>query len=268
MNEKPVYRSSNLIHYPACPKKYYLSTLHDQKQTSAMRDGLLFEGYLFGFKSGEKEQKELEGSKKAVTLGQIRRIAEKVNDVFKFKGAKFNKYKIEFDDFILQGESDFRGHTTNFVYSGEPVKGLVDIKFTADIDRNWNQRNSKPEYIQAPMYTFLELATEHQTSNELTLFQKDPLPFYYLVIEKKYDEEPLFALIPVKVTREDLKWLWNKILQVHNAREIGYIANDNYDNCLGIGAYSGRCPYLQWCEEGRNLVAFNREVEFSQLNET
>ena len=55
---------SNLVNYFTCSLKYKLSYDNRIKQSEAMREGLLFEGYIFGFKGGDTAQKELEGRKK------------------------------------------------------------------------------------------------------------------------------------------------------------------------------------------------------------
>lgn len=274
---KPVYRSSNLIHYPVCPKKFHLSTQKEIERTRPMRDGLLFEGYLFGFKdSGEYSQFELEGRRlnkdgserkmtdaQLETLERVKNRAELINNTFQFNGESFVKFSVEFPDFIIQGEADFIGE---FIWKGQIIKGIVDLKYTGDIERNWNSRNSKVEFFQSVMYTFLELARRNK-EKDLDLFtDSEPLPFFYLVVENNDYDNPLFKLIIVKVTRADLQWLWSKINQIHKAKDLGYPANDSQDNCLGQWGNS-RCNYLQWCDEGRELISFEYEVEFSQLNE-
>ena len=274
---KPTYRSSHMIHYDFCPQKFYLSTKHEQKRTKAMTQGLLFEGYLFGFEN-EAVQFHLEGRKynkdgkerkmseaQLANLERIKKKAAKIQEIFQFKGQKFKKYVIEYDEFFIQGELDFKG---DFVYNGEPRTGIVDTKFTSDIDRIWNYKNSKGDYFQSVMYPFLELCERNKTQ-DLNLFKSDkPLPFYYLVVEDNDYEDILYKLIPVEVNKNDMKWIWRMILQIHKARELGYPAYNSIDNCLGVGAYSGRCPLLQWCKKGRNEINFEHKVVFSQLNET
>lgn len=257
--DKPIYRSSYIKHYFQCPKKYMLSTQHEQERTEAMRDGLLFEGYLFGFKNNDQE--ELEGRKKPATLEPLKKKAEYIKNLFNFEGESFKKIVIEMDDFILQGELDFAGKFTH------PKKGrltgIVDIKFTSSIEKIWNYKMSKADMFQSVMYPLLEMLE----SNQKELNFNEPLPFYYLVIENNNFEEPLWKLFPVIVTKQDLHWIWSRIKQIHNAKELGYPAKDDPENCIGIYPYSGVCKYLEWCKEGRDMITLGNEIIFASLDE-
>ena len=272
---KPSYHSSNLIHYPFCKRKFYLSMHHRQERTPAMRDGLLFESYLFGFRSDEI-RRELEGRRlnkdgkerkltppQEAKLDNIKRKANYIKDKYQFEGEPFKKYIVEFDEFTLEGESDFVGKA---IIDGEEWEGIIDTKFTSSISKNWNSRNSKGEFFQSVMYPMLELAIRH--NGEIDLFtNRDPMQFAYLIIENNNFEVPLHEVIQVEVTRNDLKWLWNQIVDIHNARNFEYPADSTEENCLGVGYYSQKCPFLEHCPEGRSLIELNYKVKFSQLNE-
>jgi len=83
--EKPTYSPSRLAHYARCPRAFALSRDWESQikagTENVMREGQLFEGYVFGFK-GDKEEKELVGRKKADTISGIRKHAEYVRPVF------------------------------------------------------------------------------------------------------------------------------------------------------------------------------------------
>ena len=82
---RPTFRQSNLVHYFTCPKKYDLATKHDFKQSEAMREGLIFETFVFGHKKDANIndfEKNVIGRKKADTIEGIRHHAEEVKYYF------------------------------------------------------------------------------------------------------------------------------------------------------------------------------------------
>jgi len=83
--EKPTYSPSRLSHYARCPRAFALSRDYQSEITAGtqnvMREGQLFEGFLFGFKS-DKDMDALIGRKKADTIDGIRRHADYVRPMF------------------------------------------------------------------------------------------------------------------------------------------------------------------------------------------
>jgi hypothetical protein len=265
---KPTYRSSSLGHYVSCPYKYYLSTQYEMKTTSPMKDGLLFEGLFFGFKDKEHEN-EAKGTRYKkdgepykvldVTLlkwDAMEKKAKKIYDTLKLEGEAFHRFDIEFPEYKLRGEADFIGEIT---YKGKRFKCLLDLKYTGDIERNWNYRNSKYEFLQACMYNTLWILENKGK-------EVKPLPFIYLVVENNDFQEPMFKVIYVEVTNADCEWMMSIIDKIHTARKLEYQAKPSEDKCLGKGAYASRCQYFQYCKHGRKLVDFDYKVIFGELN--
>jgi hypothetical protein len=243
--QKPVYRSSNLIHYFTCPQKYKLSLEYPIEQNDAMREGLLFEGYVFG-KFKEDNEKDLIGKKHTKTIDEIKKKAEYVKPYFD-KGEAFKLMKHETDEYILQGECDFVG-TVN--YQGEKIKAIADLKFTGDIHKNWEYL-TKEKCIQSALYPYLYFKITGER-----------LPFIYIVVENKYNT-PIVKLIKVETDDKDFEWIQNVIDKVHN--DLFYYANVNIGTC--INGYYGRCDFVESCKAGREFIAQPVIVNFGKLNE-
>ena len=260
---KPIYRSSSLINYPQCPKKYDLSTKYDMERSDSMRDGLIMEGLTFGFKhkEGEESEKKLIGRK---NVDLMRRKAQQLNDIFQFDGKSYVTYEIEFDEFIVRGELDFVG---DYTLNGERKSGILDLKYTKSIERLWNYRNSKAEFFQSAFYPMLRFLHKHKDPSLLMEFE--PEIFVYVVVENNNWEDVFYNTYSLMIDAESVMWAWNQLVTVHQAREIGYPADESNDLCLGFGAYGSKCSYLQHCTEGKSLILVQPQgghYEFSSLN--
>src|SRR5690606_17245171 len=218
---KPVFHASNLKNYFECPKKMKLSERYELPSTQPQKEGLLFEGYLLGFKQGSTED-DIRGidpsdKRKGMKDATVAHIKSRANDIKNFlgKGEPYVKMEYETDSYILQGEADFIG--TAF-YGNEEIKlAIVDLKYTGDIERVWNGRIFKHQYLQAVVYPYLYLQN----------FGEVP-PFIYFLVQ---DNPPFFKQIIVEPTFEDFEWLESNINNISS--DLFFSANASRELCLG-----------------------------------
>lgn len=258
---KPTYSQSRIVKYLKCPKSFELSLQHQPvfgtSTQRVMKEGNLFEGYVFGFKEeeGEKSEKELIGRKKPATIEPLKKQAAHVSPLF-LDGESYHFISVETDNYIARGELDFMGEIdTEYLQrltgrSLTPGEYIVDLKRTGDIGRIWDWKDSKEEYLQSAYYTYL-------VWKKLGI----RLPFLYIVVEDKY-ETPIVRCIEVQITDDDLLWVEQLINTVHN--DFIKAAEPNHSNCLG-GKMQARCSYLQFCEHGRRLAGGSQVIDFSAL---
>jgi len=241
------YRSSNISHYFYCPKAYKLSLEYQKEQSEAMREGLLFEGYVFG-KFKEDNEKELIGRKRPDTINLIKQKADLVKPLF-IKGEPFRKLLLKTSDYTISGEADYVGTT---LFQGKGIECIADLKFTGNM-KVWDDLISlarKEDFIQAFIYPYL--------------FYKETgkvLPFIYCVIENNFDN-PLIKQIKFNTSIADFKWVSEMIETIH--QDDFYYSNANYGTCVS-GKY-GRCSYLEHCNEGRNFIAGEIEMSLNNLS--
>jgi hypothetical protein len=133
-----------------------------------MEAGLLFEGYVLGFK--DRTEAELIGRKKAPTIDKIKGHAAAVADVFGIGSSGKSYHFITYDNDEMQatirGEIDFIGQVVPEALEkavGSPVgdipKAIWDVKYTGNIPRIWDWKFNKEDYLQAVMYTYLHFKT-------------------------------------------------------------------------------------------------------------
>ena len=93
--EKPTYSPSRLAHYARCPRAFSLSRDYESEikagTENIMREGQLFEGYVFGFKN-DKDEKGLIGRKKPDTIDSIKRHADFVRPIFETETKILERY--------------------------------------------------------------------------------------------------------------------------------------------------------------------------------
>lgn len=244
---KPNYRSTYLVNYFTCPKKYILSTEHKIETNDVMRDGLLFEGYVFDrFK--ENNEDELIGRKKPATIEAIKTKADYVRKLF-VKGEPFVKLNYSCEDYTITGEADYIG---NVVVNGEQVRCIADLKFTGNL-KIWDDKLSemkRENFIQAYLYPYLW----YQMKEEI-------LPFVYIIVENTF-ETPLIKIIRFNPSFQDFGYIVDVVEKV-NADNV-YVANQGYGTC--VNGKWGRCDMLQYCQEGREFIAEPVEMDLSFLS--
>lgn len=235
---------SNLVNYFTCPQKYALSYEHKIPQSDAMRDGLLFEGYLFGFKGGEETQKKLEGRKKPDTLQWLKDKADFVRPLFLtdltagavLAGEAY--VKLSYKD--LEGEADFIG-----MFDGELQ--IVDVKFTSDIETIWNQKTRKHEFLQSVFYPYMVYKNT-----------KKILPFTYLLVENS--DSGLIKKIRIEVTKEDFRELETILEMVQD----DCFLEPNYNACFSFYG-KVRCDYANHCPYFRKKIQETKKIKYSDL---
>lgn len=251
--DKPVLRQSNLQHYFTCPKKYQLALQYGDltETTMAMRHGLIFERYVLGEKPDHNEadfKANVYGRIKGESLEYLKAQAEYAKPLF-LAGTPYVKLRHETDEFIFVGEADFIGEV---LFKGEAVECIGDLKYTSNISEYWNKKQAKSEYLQAITYPYL-----------LWKMTGKLLPFIYVIVEDSF-ENPLIKQIRVDVKVEDFEWIERVIRMVVD--DVWFEAVENANACLGFKAF-GKCKFLQWCDEGKDLVCEPVELFFNQLME-
>ena len=260
MERRMSYHQSKLKNYFACPKMFNLSLQHEPEfgtsTEDAMRNGNLFEGYVFGFKP-DKDEKTLVGKKKEDTIAGIKADAMFAKRLFK-SGEPYVKLHHALKDYDLNGEADHIGEL-NWEELGKMFPGAIaegksinDLKYTKSLDfGKVGIMESGKDYFQALQY----VSIHYLNTGEL-------LPFIYIVVESNYST-PLVRLEKVFIDKTDVTTKFLPFVdRVHN--DLFKQAEPSFDTCLG-GKGGSRCWFLQWCNEGRLFAGGYRTVSYSIL---
>lgn len=219
---------------------------------NVMREGRIFESMVLGIKDQDEYKKDIKGKRKE-TLQRINDMASTVKTIFR-KGDSYVGIMHEFEDYTLAGEADFIGEIHYVDPFGEVVhydECIADLKKTGDINRVWDFKNKKEDYLQAIMYPYIVW----KSTGKL-------LPFVYIVVEDTFDE-PIIRCIPVSITEKDFTdFLEPFIKRVHYSQH----TPADQKSCLGRHKGEGRCWYLKYCKYGRNNIGGAELVDFSKLN--
>lgn len=254
---KPEYHQSSLKNYIRCPQMFRLSQEYKSGFTSMpMREGNLFEGYVFGFKK-DKDEKELVGKKKTETIDLIKIHATKTKPLFK-SGDSYVKLSKEFDEYIIAGEADHIGQLdwdyikTFYPEAKEEGETINDLKYTGSLNNGSFTGNAFIDNFQALTYVGLHY-----------LITGDLLPFVYIIVENEY-LEPIIKINKVFVSVSDIE---NKLIPFVNTvhSDLFYQDSPSYETCLG-GKKGSRCWYLEHCKQGRKFVGGYSVTELAQLN--
>jgi hypothetical protein len=246
---KIALRQSHLKHYFDCPKKFGLSLVYPiDESKDALREGCLFEGFLFGFK-GDKDLDDLIGKKKDITIDRIKAHAEQVKaaNFFSEDGEKFCKRSLEGDSYTLNGEYDYVGIMPSF--GGD--KFIADLKYTGDLIRIWEsalENLNKKQFFQSVVYPYIEWRLTGQI-----------LPFIYIIVENKYDQA-IIKTIKVTSTIADFMELEAMLTIIGNS---SFLKANEFACVSNFGR--SRCEYLEHCPVGRYQVGQPLEIYFSDL---
>lgn len=243
---KKNYRSTYLANYFKCPKAYEISLTNPIEMSEPMREGLLFEGYVFHFKEGNED--ELKGKKQKKTIDSIKAKADAVRPLF-LEGEPFKKLTYDCEDYSISGEADYLGE---ILYKDKPLKCIADLKFTGNL-KIWEDKLSelkREDFLQAFIYPYIH----YQSSREI-------LPFVYIVVENTMDN-PLVRMIKFNPTLQDFGYIIDVIERVNND-EI-YAPYVGYGTC--VNGKWGRCSFLEHCEHGRKFLCETVELDLSFLN--
>jgi len=243
------YRQSALQNYLGCNRSFK----HRDFQTppsQAMINGLIFEGFVFGFKT-EEEKAELtltKAGKPKAGIAKYERLAEFVKPYFGIGVHHQRMIHRVSDEYSLSFEPDYYGC---FAPEQKDFKeAVVDLKLTANISKIWDWKQSKQDFFQACSYTWAVL---QETGNRL--------PFYYLVVEDNDYEIPVCRIIEVKVSDNDLKWFLSVAERAHK----DIFLEPNAEACLGNGRFDPRCRCLEKCDFGRDKVGGFEVITFDDL---
>jgi len=261
----PVYRQSNIKNYYKCPMMFHLSQTLDPKvvsqliESKATNMGLLFEGYVLGFKDDIEEE-------------GIKGIGTKVKDRLKSSAEYLRHYsmkdilqfgaEIELKDFIKDCELYYDqlvvGKT--LALSGEadffhPEFGFFDIKHSENLDgAGWTHTTSRYDRLQCIVYPYMKYIGEGKIH-----------PFYYIIVESN-DEDPVVRVMKYKPTLDDFKWFENEIKTIHADPFYAPYTGDYNENCLkqryGLGR--GRCKFIKKCSEGQKVLGGFHEIQFME----
>lgn len=282
------YHCSGIRKYYECPHKFNLSRKHEiEKDSKALTMGLLFEGYLLGFKSDNPEDEYSEfqirgmelkedgtpkGNKgmKDATVLPIKTRAEYFKKWFA-DGASFVKleYDGDYNDAeALRGEADFIGNVwiRDEIYPGpaDPEQGvefedgwryskrpvICDVKDTSDIYWRW-RINSEQQVLQAIIYPYLW----YKMTGEI-------LDFCYFIIWNKSDT--IFKQLYFKTTEETFKRAEEILNKIDN--DIIKSPNISWETC-GKGEFNAPCDYIEYCEAGREFIAESQWIDWDGIKE-
>lgn len=256
---KPEYHQSRLKNYFKCPAMFKLSMeIEPEIGTGTMnvlREGQLFEGYVFGFKD-DKEEDELIGRKKPATIQGLKDQAAHVAPIFD-NGASYQKILLTGKEYDLAGEIDFLGQLDwDYINDYTGMKhdavgeSINDLKKTGSISYVWSAFQRKIDFIQACMYTYIHFRNTG-----------DVLPFVYIIVEDTY-AKPIVKIKKIFFDGTSFAWLEKLINQVHN--DLFYHPHASFDSCEG-GRGGSRCWWLQHCEKGRQYIGEMEILHFNDL---
>ena len=240
------YRISSFKSIPECENAFVLSQEWEFEQTDAMRDGKLFESYVFGFKD-EATQAKMEGRKKEATLKQIKDKAEQIKKYLK-GGYSWERLSTTVNGKTVSGEPDYVG---DVIVDGELISALVDLKNTKDIFKIWDGLSSRFDYFQSIGYNWL------RWRNNL-----DILPFVYFVNENSGDDEIIRPIV-VEITMDDIFWC-ESLIEKYTA---DFLPDYNPERCKGRTYSEGRCKFCSKCPYGIGLLTDLVRIKFSDLDD-
>ena len=254
--DKPQFSPSSIATYNFCPHAKKLKDEHNVKSepSDAMKAGLLFEGYLFGFKGDS--QKELEGRKFPKSLDKFKTQAEWLKPVFT-EGSSFNWIEYESKYWNLRGEIDYYGFVDTEYLSelcgqqidAELSTAIVDIKYTGNVQKMWDAKTERESLLQSICYPYMIWKT-----------QGEKLPFFYLIIDAEF-EKPIVRVQQVIYNDFDFQFIERLLNQCAN--DIFFEAKISDDTCGGAKNYQSRCRYAELCEFGRAFIGGYKEIVFN-----
>jgi len=285
------YHSSGIKHYFECPYKFTLSRtveLPEAKPSEAMKLGLLYESYLFGFRSDKEEDPRSEFSIRGLKYNKdgslsksagmkdekvapIKAQAEFSRQFFDLdNGEAFKKisYNGNYRDAeMLAGEIDYIGDiwlSTELIdpKADEPLlaveqlpekrfvkrRKIVDVKYTSDIYWRWHIKGMM-QVLQSILYPYIWF----QNTGEM-------LDFVYFVFWNQ--SSTIFKQIHIKTTPETFKTAEKIISLVDD--DLLKRPQCSWENCLK-GDYNRVCEYIEYCDEGRELIAGNEWFDLQDL---
>jgi hypothetical protein len=238
------FRVSSFKMIPECEFMFGLAQDWELEQTDAMRDGKLFESYVFGFKD-EETQSKLEGRKKQFTLDALKEKASNIKQYLK-DGQSWDRIQTVVNGKVVSGEPDYVG---NVIVDGEEFEAIADLKNTGDIFKLWDGLESRFDYFQSIGYNWL------RWRNGLSV-----LPFVYFVNENKADDSIVRPIV-IEITMQDIFWCEELITKYTSEMFLDF----NPDRCKGRTYKENRCQYCSKCPYGKSLLTDTVRIKFSEL---
>jgi len=251
--DKPKYHQSYLTNYYICPHKMVLSEEYSIPTTMPMRDGLLFEYFVFGmnpragkiYKTPLDYSKYLIGRKKPETVAPIKAKAEFIKPMF-LGGDAFVKLRYENSHYICGGEADYIGMV---LHNGVEIECIADLKFTGNL-AGWSEYTKASDFFQAIYYSYILYKSTGKK-----------LPFLYVIVDSSF-EIPMVSKKLIRFEEDDYKRIKKEVDLIHF--DIIRKPKVSYNTCIK-GAYNKKCDYLQWCSHGRELIEDSQNIDYSQL---
>ena len=256
-----VYRQSNVRNYFICPKSFQIAqSLPEDVHSSLIESrltnmGLLFEGYVMGFKG---EETEIKGIGTDVKL-RIKSAAEylleyPLKDALPFtpnakfknivnEGQKYYNQLLKRNGYYISGEAD--------IFHNE--FGFWDIKHTEEMNYSgWNGEITRENKLQCIHYTYMRWKGTKEFHD-----------FYYVCVESKMDT-PIIRIMHYRPTEEDFEWFEEVMDRIHTDPFFMENTGDYGDNCLQqkYGKARGRCKYLPHCNAGKSFLGGFHELSF------
>lgn len=263
--EKARLSYSRLRDYLTCPKRLALKRQMEadgKKLTfsasleKAMLCGRIFESFVFGDKDGFFANLKTV-TKDAKYVAVIKSDAENFIEAFPTdfsKGESYVKVHYETADWYINGEIDYLGEITYYDEEGilHTERAILDLKYTGSLDYVWKPFQYKEEVLQVLTYSMIHYENTGECLNA-----------FYLVVEGNKLDNPAYSIKKVIIDPMDYDWV--KEVYETAAFDYGLLPKPNYKNCLG-GRGVGRCPYLEFCSEGRTLLGGFESVETNSLS--
>lgn len=244
--EKVRLSYSALRWYLKCPKQfefYRKFGWSPSKETKkVMNDGLVFEAVVLNDKDGILEF--VEGKQLERVVKQAERFNE--NGIF-LDGEAHVKVAYEHALFTYRGELDWIGGTK---IQGVAKRRIVDLKWTGRIDYIWQDFKYREDALQIILYSW----AHYKNTGEI-------LNAAYVIVEASFDD-PVFQIREVNITLKTYEWVEQLLIKV--AIEPIKVPNPTQRNCLG-GKGQSRCPWLQYCNQGRKLLGGVQTVDTDAL---
>lgn len=256
--EKPRYSYSKFRNYFDCPKRFDLALYNkpyfSDNSKATMDQGKILEAILWYDKDSvlPKYRGKSAYNKMAFLAGFL-----KEQKVFRSAAKKsaFLKIEHEFPYYTVRGEIDYLGKVTvQDQFSGQKINGrfITDLKKTNDAAAMWGSIRKKSDVFQVVLYSYIHFLKTGEMLDGL-----------YVIIEDKMEGYPMVVCKRVLIDEDSYRWIRNFMDNVHF--DFGRTANHSKKTCLGVGAFSRRCAYLQHCDEGKNLLGGLETFEFNAL---
>lgn len=221
--------------------------------------GILFEYFVTGkttdlrdIDAAIKKNKGKFDTLNPATVAMIRRDAANVKKHILEMESIQEVLAVENEFFRWEGHLDFIGVIDHPEFT-KPILAIVDLKYTSSIEKIWNTKDSKDQFMQAVVYVWLV----YKNTGKI-------LPFIYLVAESA-ESYTIVKPFVMEVALSDIKdFQDNVIKKILADKEFKAIANEF--NCPSVKMLRGKCPFIEHCDEGKAFLSRPTHIEYNKLN--